>query len=47
MHEAANAVVEFGEELGESLEETLRTRPLTTLAIAIGVGFMFGTAWRR
>jgi ElaB/YqjD/DUF883 family membrane-anchored ribosome-binding protein len=46
-HEAADAVVELGEELGESLEEALRTRPLTTLAIAIGVGFVFGTAWRR
>ncbi|MCO5130658.1 MAG: DUF883 domain-containing protein [Xanthobacteraceae bacterium] len=31
----------------ESAEEAIRERPLTTLAVALGVGFLIGMAWRR
>jgi ElaB/YqjD/DUF883 family membrane-anchored ribosome-binding protein len=30
-----------------SVEESLRARPLTTVGLAIGVGLLLGTAWRR
>jgi ElaB/YqjD/DUF883 family membrane-anchored ribosome-binding protein len=45
--EAADAMFDVTESIGESVEEALRTRPMTSLAIAIGVGFLFGAAWRR
>jgi len=31
----------------ESIEETVRQRPLATLAVAMGLGFLFGVTWRR
>lgn len=40
----------FGEvtdNIGEALEASLREHPLTTVALAVGLGFLFGTAWRR
>ena len=40
----------FGEvtdTIGEALETSLREHPLTTVALAVGLGFLFGTAWRR
>jgi ElaB/YqjD/DUF883 family membrane-anchored ribosome-binding protein len=46
-HEAAKAVVEVTDNVGESLENALRTRPLTTLAIAVGIGFLFGSSWHH
>jgi ElaB/YqjD/DUF883 family membrane-anchored ribosome-binding protein len=46
-HEAADAVFEMTDTLGESIEEAIRTRPMTVLAVAIGVGFLFGSTWRR
>jgi ElaB/YqjD/DUF883 family membrane-anchored ribosome-binding protein len=45
--EAADAVWDATENIGDSLEEALRTRPMTSLAVALGIGFLFGTAWRR
>jgi ElaB/YqjD/DUF883 family membrane-anchored ribosome-binding protein len=46
-HEAAGAVFEMADNVGESIEEAIRTRPMTTLAVAIGIGFLFGSTWRR
>jgi ElaB/YqjD/DUF883 family membrane-anchored ribosome-binding protein len=34
-------------DLASSVEETLHSRPLTTLAVAMGIGFVFGTTWRN
>jgi hypothetical protein len=34
-------------DLAETVEESVRTRPLTVLAIAIGVGVLFGVILRR
>jgi ElaB/YqjD/DUF883 family membrane-anchored ribosome-binding protein len=42
-----DAVLEVTDNLGEALEESLRAHPLTTIALAVGLGFLFGTAWRR
>ncbi len=42
-----DAVLEVTENLGEAIEEAVQQHPLTTIALAIGLGFLFGTAWRR
>jgi hypothetical protein len=31
----------------ETLEDAIAQRPLTTLVLALGVGFLIGAAWRR
>jgi ElaB/YqjD/DUF883 family membrane-anchored ribosome-binding protein len=41
------ALSEVTENVGEALQESLQEHPLTTIALAIGLGFLFGTAWRR
>ena len=33
--------------IGEALEESLREHPVTTVALALGIGFLFGTMLRR
>jgi ElaB/YqjD/DUF883 family membrane-anchored ribosome-binding protein len=45
--EAREAVMDVTENFTDALEESLQSRPLTTLALAIGVGFIFGATWRR
>jgi ElaB/YqjD/DUF883 family membrane-anchored ribosome-binding protein len=42
--EAAGAVLGMTENLGESLEESLRSRPIVTLAAALAIGFLFGVS---
>jgi ElaB/YqjD/DUF883 family membrane-anchored ribosome-binding protein len=32
---------------GDSLEDAIRERPLATLALAIGLGFLAGVVWRK
>jgi ElaB/YqjD/DUF883 family membrane-anchored ribosome-binding protein len=46
-HEAADAVREVADSFTESLEETMHRHPLTTLSVALGLGFIAGAAWRR
>jgi ElaB/YqjD/DUF883 family membrane-anchored ribosome-binding protein len=41
------ALDEVSETIGEAIETSLREHPLTTVALAVGLGFLFGTAWRR
>ena len=31
----------------EAVDESIKNRPYTTLAMAIGLGFLFGATWRR
>lgn len=38
---------EVFENIGDSIETSLRQHPFTTVALAVGLGFLFGTAWRR
>ena len=45
--EAREAVLDVTENFTDALEDSLQARPLTTLALAIGVGFVFGATWRR
>jgi ElaB/YqjD/DUF883 family membrane-anchored ribosome-binding protein len=41
------AVSEVSENLSEAIESSLRDHPITTVALAVGLGFLFGTTWRR
>jgi ElaB/YqjD/DUF883 family membrane-anchored ribosome-binding protein len=36
-----------GDEVTEAINNSIQTKPYTTLAIAAGLGFLFGTSWRR
>jgi len=45
--EAVNAVREVGDTMVDAIDESLRKRPYTTLALAVGIGFLFGAMWRR
>jgi ElaB/YqjD/DUF883 family membrane-anchored ribosome-binding protein len=45
--EAMGTVRESTDTALEALEDAVRRRPFATLAIAIGLGFLFGASWRR
>jgi ElaB/YqjD/DUF883 family membrane-anchored ribosome-binding protein len=45
--EAANAVREVSDHFVDALDESIKTRPYTTLAIVAGLAFLFGATWRR
>jgi ElaB/YqjD/DUF883 family membrane-anchored ribosome-binding protein len=45
--EAATAVREVGDNVAHAIDESLKKRPYTTLALAAGLGFLFGATWRR
>ncbi|MFZ0424880.1 MAG: hypothetical protein WAL80_18535 [Xanthobacteraceae bacterium] len=45
--EAADAVREVSDNFVDAVDESLKTRPYTTLAIVAGLGFLFGAMWRR
>jgi ElaB/YqjD/DUF883 family membrane-anchored ribosome-binding protein len=45
--DAVDAVREVGDNMAEAIDKSLRERPYTTLALALGLGFLFGAAWRR
>jgi ElaB/YqjD/DUF883 family membrane-anchored ribosome-binding protein len=45
--DAADAVREVGENLAGAIDASLKERPYTTLALAVGIGFLFGATWRR
>ena len=38
---------ETGEDLDETIQSALKKNPYTTLAVAVGLGFLFGATWRR
>jgi ElaB/YqjD/DUF883 family membrane-anchored ribosome-binding protein len=41
------ALGDISDNVSEALESSLREHPLTTVALALGLGFLFGFAWRR
>ncbi len=43
----ANRAQSQASSLGDSLEDAVQERPLSTLALAIGLGFLAGVIWRR
>jgi ElaB/YqjD/DUF883 family membrane-anchored ribosome-binding protein len=45
--EAASAAREVGDNMVDAIDESLKQRPYTTLAIVAGLGFLFGATWRR
>jgi ElaB/YqjD/DUF883 family membrane-anchored ribosome-binding protein len=45
--EAVGAVREVGDNMIDAIDESLKRRPYTTLALAVGIGFLFGATWRR
>jgi ElaB/YqjD/DUF883 family membrane-anchored ribosome-binding protein len=45
--DAVDAVREVGENMREAIDTSLQERPYTTLALALGIGFLFGATWRR
>jgi ElaB/YqjD/DUF883 family membrane-anchored ribosome-binding protein len=45
--EAVDAVREVGDNLVDAIDESIQKRPYTTLALAAGIGFLLGAAWRR
>ena len=45
--EAIDAAQEVRDKVVDAIDESLETRPYTTLAIALGIGFLLGAMWRR
>ena len=45
--EAMDNVREAGDTLTVAIERSVTKRPYTTLALAVGLGFLFGAIWRR
>ena len=45
--DAIDAVREVGDNMAAAIDESLKSRPYTTLALAVGIGFLFGATWRR
>ena len=45
--EAVDAVQEVSDRVVDAIDESLRTRPYTTLAMALVIGFLFGAMWRK
>jgi len=45
--EAVDAVREVGDNMVDAIDESLKHRLYTTLALAVGIGFLFGATWRR
>jgi ElaB/YqjD/DUF883 family membrane-anchored ribosome-binding protein len=45
--EAVDAVREVSDNFVDAIDESIKTRPYTTLAIVAGLGFLFGATWRR
>jgi ElaB/YqjD/DUF883 family membrane-anchored ribosome-binding protein len=43
----ANRAQSQASSLGDTLEDAIQERPLSTLALAIGLGFLAGVIWRR
>jgi ElaB/YqjD/DUF883 family membrane-anchored ribosome-binding protein len=45
--DAAGAVREASDHFIEAIDESIKARPYTTLAIVAGIAFLFGATWRR
>ncbi len=43
----ANSAQSQASSLGDTLEDAIQERPLATLALAMGLGFLAGVVWRR
>jgi ElaB/YqjD/DUF883 family membrane-anchored ribosome-binding protein len=45
--DAAEAVREVADNMRDAIDKSLQERPYTTLALALGIGFLLGATWRR
>ena len=45
--ETVDAMREVSDQFVEAIDESIKSRPYTTLAMALGLGFLFGAMWRR
>jgi ElaB/YqjD/DUF883 family membrane-anchored ribosome-binding protein len=45
--EAAGAMREVSDNFVGAIDESIKTRPYTTLALVAGLSFIFGATWRR
>ena len=45
--EAAGAVRDVSDNFVDAIDESLKSRPYTTLALVAGLGFLLGATWRR
>jgi ElaB/YqjD/DUF883 family membrane-anchored ribosome-binding protein len=45
-HEAADAVREVRDNFGNALDDSLERQPITTIAMAVAVGFVLGALWK-
>lgn len=45
--EAVDAVKDVTSTIGDAIEDAVYKRPVTTLAMAAGIGFLIGAIWRR
>jgi ElaB/YqjD/DUF883 family membrane-anchored ribosome-binding protein len=45
--DAADALRQVSDHFVGAIDESIKARPYTTLAIAAGLGFLFGMTWRR
>lgn len=45
--QAAENIREVTDTFANAIEESLEKRPMTTLAMAVGVGFFLGALWQR
>ncbi len=45
--EAVGAVRDISDNFVEAIDESIKSRPYATLAIAAALGFLFGATWRR
>ncbi len=45
--DAAGAVRDVSDNFVGAIDDSLKERPYTTLAIVAGLGFLFGATWRR
>jgi ElaB/YqjD/DUF883 family membrane-anchored ribosome-binding protein len=43
----ANAAQEAAASIGDTLEDAIQERPLASVAVALGLGFLIGVTWRR
>jgi ElaB/YqjD/DUF883 family membrane-anchored ribosome-binding protein len=41
------ALSDVSDNIGGALDESLRKHPFTIVALTLGLGFLFGTAWHR
>ena len=43
----ANAAQTQASSIGDTLQDVIEERPLSTVALALGLGFLIGVTWRR